>query len=395
MRLKTVFQRFREGNLRLSPTKCQFLQTSVKYLGHIISKDGVATDPQKIDKVKNWPTPNCQEELQSFLGLCNYYRKFIPNYSHISKPMWKAVTRKPFNWSREAEDAFVKLKTHLSSTPILALPTNNGKYILDTDASHGCIGAVLSQIQDGTEKVIAYASNKLSKCQHKYCVTRKELLAAYIYIIQFKHYLMGKKFLLRTDHKALLWLLDWKKPSTSQYCLWKSELEAYDFEIQHRKGENHGNADGMSRYGVCGQCELKHSDPKRKRNVKLLDNNTIEIASVEEEKVMNIFSHHDKFSHTQQQDDEIRTTMTLMKLKRLHEVTPIELKHHGYRLWKHRDKLRIRGDMLYYHHKEYYRLIVPQADIKEIISSYHDKLGHMGQEKCIDLVRQRFFLVFT
>ncbi|MEL7308647.1 MAG: ribonuclease H family protein, partial [Pseudomonadota bacterium] len=137
------------------------------------------------------------------------------------------------------------------NAPILTLPSKHGKYVLDTDASHGAIGAVLSQVQNGVEKVIAYASNKLTKSQKSYCITRKELLAAYHYIKYFKHYLTGQKFTLRTDHKAIVWLLNWKKPNTSQYCLWKADLECFSFDIQHRRGTNHVNADALSKSLVC------------------------------------------------------------------------------------------------------------------------------------------------
>ena len=283
-RLQAVLRKFREANLKLSPSKCKFLQKEIQYLGHIINGDGITTDPKKIEKMVKWPLPKCADELHSFLGLCNYYRKFIPKFSQLTEPLWKTMNRKPFMIRDYEIECFSELKVALSSTPILSLPFKGGKFVLDTDASHSCIGAVLSQIQNGEERVICYASNQLSKTQKKYCVTRKELLAAYTYIIQFKHYLMGSKFLLRTDHKALQWLLNWKRPNTSQFCLWKSELEVFDFDVLHRKGLNHANADALSRYVQCEQCEINHPDPKKKRNVKEFCASELDVKSVEEEK---------------------------------------------------------------------------------------------------------------
>ena len=169
------------------------------------------------------------------------------------------------------------LKKALTSAPILAFPTKDDRFILDTDASHDSIGAVLSQLQNGEERVIAYASKKFSQSQRQYCITRKELYAVYHFVTHFKHYLLGRKFTVRTDHRALCWMLNWKSPNTSQYCRWKQELEVFDMEVEYRKGIHHGNADAMSRLPACEQCELRHADPKRKRNVKTLNNKQAEI----------------------------------------------------------------------------------------------------------------------
>lgn len=388
-RLQTILQRFQEANLRLSPSKCHFLQEQIQYLGHIINKNGISTDPEKISKVADWPTPTCAEELHAFLGLSNYYRRFISDYSQISNPLWKTLVRKPFNWNKAAEDSFGHLKRALTSAPVLALPVKGSIYILDTDASHNCIGAVLSQVQNGVERVISYASNKMSQSQIEYCVTRKELLAAYTYITKFKHYLMGQPFLLRTDHKALQWLLDWKKPTTSQFCNWKSSLEAFDFTIQHRKGVNHGNADALSRHGPCGQCQLKHPNPRAKRNVKVFDSKTLSSTSIEKEHVMS-FSHCD-YADSQVQDAHISSVIALMKSNRLQEERPPELDQFGNALWKFRQQLRIRGDMLYLLKAEKYLLVLPATRVQETVLGYHKRLCHLGQEKTAQVIKERYF----
>ena len=142
-------------------------------------------------------------------------------------------------------------------------------FCANTDACFYGIGAVLSQIHDGEEKVICYASRKLTKYEQSYCITRKELLAVYYFVTYFRQYLLGRKFRIRTDHKALTWLMGWKQPKTTQYCNWISELEIYDFGIEHRKGKEHVNADFLSRLDNCEQCKLKHEHPKKKKNVKI------------------------------------------------------------------------------------------------------------------------------
>ena len=180
------------------------MQREVKYLGHIISKAGIRTDPDKIESIHKWNLPNCKKELQEFLGLCNYYRTFKKDFATIAEPLY-AMLRKgcDLGWTDEKIAGFTRLKTALMSPPVLKLPCPDGKYILDTDASHNSIGAVLSQIKEGKEHVIAYASKNLTKSQRLYCITRKELLAIYVFVLKFKHYLLGIEFEVRTDHQEL------------------------------------------------------------------------------------------------------------------------------------------------------------------------------------------------
>jgi len=261
-RLSLVLQRIKEAGLKLSPEKCCILKTRVHYLGHVIDADGVRTDPDKITAIKQWHIPMCVKELQSFLGLCNYYRRFIKNYAMLSEPLTRMIQKDAkFDWDDDKINAFNRLKEALSSPPVLALPIRDGYYVLDTDASQNSIGAVLSQIQNGSERVVAFASKTLTKSQRKYCITRKELFSIYTFVLKFKHYLFGQKFTVRTDHEALKWFLKWDSPNTSQFCVWKSELEVYDMVIEYRKGKYHVNADALSRLGYCEQCTLKHNEP--------------------------------------------------------------------------------------------------------------------------------------
>ena len=143
-----------------------------------MSSEGVATDPKKVEAVKNWPTPSCVRDVRSFLGLASYYRKFIRGFAEIASPL-HALTEKSkvFEWTESCKQAFDELKGRLRAAPVLSYPMPEGDFILDTDASGDGIGAVLSQVQDGDEKVLAYASRKLSKPERNYRVTRKEVLA--------------------------------------------------------------------------------------------------------------------------------------------------------------------------------------------------------------------------
>lgn len=246
-RLEEVFKRLSEAGLKMKPSKCQLFKSEVLFLGHVVSQDGICPNPKTIESVMSWKEPCSVKEIQSFLGLCSYYRQYIANFSHIAAPMTK-LTRKnvKFIWDASCQNAFELLKEKLCTSPILAYPKPGLKYLLDTDASDLGIGAVLSQVQDGKERVIAYASKRLTLQQEKYSVTRRELLAVVTFINHFRHYLLGQKFLLRTDHGSLRWLFDFKDPR-GQVARWLEVLAQYDFDIEHRPGTRHQNADGLSR----------------------------------------------------------------------------------------------------------------------------------------------------
>ncbi|GBO18284.1 Retrovirus-related Pol polyprotein from transposon 297 [Araneus ventricosus] len=202
--LRKVFQRLQKANLKLSPKKCRFFQKEVTYLGHVISAEGVKTDPGKIKAVVDWPRPETVHDVRSFLGLFTYYRRFVKNFFTIARPLHKLTEAKSnFNWTEECEKSFNSLKQALTSSPILTYPRTDKDFILDTDASNEGIGAVLSQNIGNEERVIAYFSKSLGKPERNYCVTRKELLAIVKSIEHFHHYLYGRKFLHEETESVL------------------------------------------------------------------------------------------------------------------------------------------------------------------------------------------------
>ena len=159
-----------------------------------------------------------------------------------------------FNWTEKCQEAFEKLKTAFTSTDIMALPRDEGEFYLDTDACDTAIGAVLSQMQDGQMKVIAYGSRTLNKAERNYCITDKELLAVRYFIEYYRQYLLGRKFCLRTDHQALIWLFSFKEPK-GRIARWLEILSAFDFVVEYRPGQKHGNADALSRCYNPRDCD--------------------------------------------------------------------------------------------------------------------------------------------
>ena len=223
------------------------LSTKREFLGHVVSEKGLAMQPSKIEAINEWTACRDVSEVRAFIGLSGYYRRFIKDFSVIAAPLYN-LTRKDseFHWTTECQAAFEELKCRLTSEPILALPSDEGTYILDTDASDFGLGAVLSQRQDDQEKVIAYTSRTLAKSEQKYETTRKELLAIVTGLKQLCQYLLGRHFVIRTDHAALTWLRRTAEPMP-QLARWLTFIEQFDYEIEHRPGAKHGNADGLSR----------------------------------------------------------------------------------------------------------------------------------------------------
>eukprot|EP00731_Ephydatia_muelleri_P014390 Em0008g110a len=249
--ITSVLMKLREAGLKLKPTKCKFFQKQVAFLGHIVSACGIATDPAKTEVIAKWPTPQSRKEVQQFLGLANYYRRFIKNFGTIAKPLHRLTEKNiTFQWTDTCQQAFDNLRKCLMTSPILAHPDWSKSFILDTDASDCGIGAVLSQVNsDASECVIAYASRSLSRQEQRYCVTRRELLAVVEFVKHFREYLLGRRFTLRTDHGSLVWLKNFKEPE-GQLARWLERLEEYDFTVVHRQGSLHNT---LSRI-PCRQC---------------------------------------------------------------------------------------------------------------------------------------------
>ena len=261
--LREVFNRMQQYNLKLKPKKCKLLHTEVEFLGRTVSNQGIRITPQKMDAIKNWPVPTTKKELESFLGYANYHRAHIQGYAGITTSLYELVKpKRTFIWTEVQQEAFDALKDALTKAPCLTFPLPVGTFILDCDASGTSIGAELSQIQGGEERTITYASFTLLPQQRRYCITRKELLAVVRFCRNFRHYLLGRPFLVRSDHNCLAWLMRFRHIE-GQLARWLEELAQYDFKIIHRAGNKHSNADGLSRIpDTVQQCDCYNAGSK-------------------------------------------------------------------------------------------------------------------------------------
>ena len=249
-RLEHVFERLRSADLKMKPSKTHLFRSQVRFLGHLVSKDGVRPDDRKVEAIRTWPKPTCLRENRSFLGLASYYRKFIKGFSQIAAPMTALTEKnKPFIWDEKCDEAMTQLKKALCQAPVLDYPSSSlqCQFILDTDASDQALGGCLQQVVEGQEKVIAYASKSLSQSQRRYCTTYKELLAVVEFCKHFRHLLLGRKFVVRTDHSSLRWLQNFRFVDCNMISRWITYLSEFDYEIVHRKGKDHNNGDALSR----------------------------------------------------------------------------------------------------------------------------------------------------
>ena len=259
-RVDLVLNRLEEAGLKLKASKCHLFAEQAHFLGHIISAEGVLPSPDNVARILQFAAPENPTQARALVGMGSYYRRHIKGYSDMMRPIIELTKKgKEFRWTTQCDEALQKLKEALVSPPIMAYPLDSGEYFLDCDASDYCIGGVLSQIQDGEEKVIAYGSKMLNKAERNYCVTDKELLSIRYFVEYFRQYLLGRKFTVRTDHRALSFLFSFKEPK-GRLARYLEILSAYDFTVSYRKDSGHSNADGVSRCVSLWDCECNEVD---------------------------------------------------------------------------------------------------------------------------------------
>lgn len=248
--LKEVRRRLFEANLTINFDKCKFCRSSLAYLGFIVDKSGLHTDPAKIDAIVNYPKPTTATGVKRFLGMCSWYRRFVPDFASISAPITELikgrVKKQTITWNANADECFETLKSLLVRSPILGSPDFDKPFNIQCDASNLGLGSVLTQGDGENEKVIAYASRTLNKAERNYTVTERECLAVIFGITKFRPYVEGTHFTVYTDHYSLLWLTNMKEP-TGRLCRWSVKLSQFDFSIKHRKGKHNVVPDALSR----------------------------------------------------------------------------------------------------------------------------------------------------
>ena len=204
-------------------------------------------DPKKVAAVSKMKSPRTIKELRAILGLVGFHRRFIQDFGKIAEPLYKLLNKKErFIWSKECESAVEQIKQVLQKAPIVVYPNDTDPYTLTSNASLFGIGAIISQRQQLGERVIAYACKTLSKSQRNYSATKRELFAIVYFTQHFRNYLLGQKFLIVTDHRALTWLYSFKE-ADELLARWIEKLGQFDFEIKHEAVKKIPHAECLSR----------------------------------------------------------------------------------------------------------------------------------------------------
>jgi len=435
-RLTEVLGCLKKAGLKLKPKKCTLFQRKVHFLGHVVSKEGIHTDPEKVEQIRNWPMPKeglllgrkripFVTQIKSFLGICSYYRKFLPEFAKYAEPL-QAYTRDgaDLTWTKEAEDSFNKLKELLTEAPVLAYPQLGQPFIIDTDACDWAMGAVLSQKDEkGNEHPIVYMSKVFNKTERNYCIWRKEFLAAFKAVKDFEPYITGQECLLRTDNTCVTKMMRMPELSNQNGHM-VQYLDSMGVKVVHRKGTMHVVPDALSRKPEndqfsaeqlekhrCQQCTPKVTKYPEEVVSQSTQTNWSEIHRVttrsEKAKWKQLLDGYNLDEWTteslvQAQEDDKEILYIKEKLKSgvkpdWHEISS---KSFGTKsLWNTWDSLEICDNILYRNIKPYQnlpgklQLVLPRSLRLDTFKTVHGTPfgGHLGYRKTLAKIRARFF----
>uniref|UniRef100_A0A9J7ZJ87 Gypsy retrotransposon integrase-like protein 1 n=1 Tax=Cyprinus carpio carpio TaxID=630221 RepID=A0A9J7ZJ87_CYPCA len=391
--LEQVFRKLHDHGLKLQPRKCKLFQQQVTYLGHVISNQGVATDPQKTAVVREWPIPQTIKQVRSFLGFAGYYRRFIHGFSQLAAPLHALLKgtatvhqgKTKVNWTVTCQDSFDRLKKSLVCAPVLAYADFSLPFRLFTDASLEGLGAVLAQEQNGQERVIAFASRSLHLAERNdqnYSSFKLELLALKWAITEkFKDYLWGATINVFTDNSPLVHLATANLGAVEQR--WVNQLANYKYTIKFRPGRTNKNADALSRLPGEGVDAV----------VRVVAEPADSAHPVED-----IHQTSDRWYNCQFQDPGLQLLWTWKAANTLpppHErrSAPQQVK----RLLREWERIVIHGNQMQRRCTDprtgeiYWQVLVPEQDAQELWQQYHESLGHQGAEKVWSVMRRRFY----
>ena len=405
-RLEEVFSRLDQQGLKAKLSKCHFFQKQVKYLGHVVSEQGVATDPEKLAAVREWRRPSHLAELRSFLGFASYYRRFVKGFAKVAAPLHHLVARltgshkkgktpkTPLlsHWNEHCEQAFLSLREGLTTAPVLAYADFKKTFILEIDASHGGLGAILSQDHEGQRRPVAFASRSLKpteKNMDNYSSMKLEFLALKWAITEkFREYLLGNKVTVYTDNNPLRHLQTAKLGALEQR--WASQLASFNYTLEYRPGRSNGNADALSRQ-YLDRFTTGVEPPQALPHPPSLSPVVQEIAA------MPGFSQFE-LSSLQKHDPVISPVFKYWQEGRAPGREQREqLSQESRELLRQWGRLVEKEGVLYrkIHPSgggdEVFQILLPQCLREKVFQSVHDGHGHQGVDRTLQLARDRVY----
>lgn len=352
-RLGKLFSKLKEHNITLKLKKCEFLTDEVKFLGFIINREGISADSAKIEAIQNFQPPKNLRELQSFLGTCNYYRKFQKNYAHLTSKFENQLKRKnKFIWGKDENQTFNEIKKKFLECVVLRHPDFSKPFYLGCDASAHCIGAELFQLDDQEDhQVICFISRKLNKHERNYTITEKELLAIVFSCRKLRNYLLGNKVIVRTDHKALIFLKSCKL-SHGRIMRWALLLQEYDLHYEFISGRENLVPDFLSRIG--DSTEINNNNNEYKIFIMIRGDEVKKLVNKIKQNLGSDKKYIEIKEKLEKEDANINQYYVIkdeLLFKRCHEKSNI---------WK---------------------IYIPDQLLKEVITYYHENLGHVGIQR--------------
>ena len=359
-KVKEVLHRLHNNDLFARPEKCSFDKTEVEYLGMFVNRDGIHMDDSKVKAITDWPAPTTVHGIHSFLGLANFYRRFIKDYATLAKPLTDLTQKdKAFTWGSTEANAFASLKTRFTTTPILAYPDNDCQFRLETDASDFATGAVLSILKNDKWHPVAFSSHAMSPEERNYPVADKEMLSVICALEQWRHYLEGAKhqFNIWNDHANLQWFMK-RQDLNHRQARWAQYLSRFSFLWSHKAGSTMGKADALS---CCEDHAVDIAD----------DNKGVTVIFPSQVRSLPII-------------DDIKT--------KIFDALVTRTETEVYRLCKEKGICKERDGFLY---NPSSRMYVPDDNslCMHIISSHHDSpvAGHPGYQKTQELIERQYY----
>ncbi len=401
--LQQVFERLQHWGLRLHHGKCKFFHDKLPYLGHMITPGGLGVQEAKVEALNRIPIPRDVSRLRAFIGLANYYRRFVRGFSHMAKPL-TLLTRagQEWIWGPDQEKAFEALKHALGSAPVLRRPDARRPFQLHTDWSMLGIGAVLTQKDDdGKEYVIAYASRSNNNAESKYSSYEGECLAVVWAVAHFRPYLYGQSFTLVTDHQPLKWLMESDK-LTGKLARWALLLQEYDFEIVHKAGLQNLDADGLSRNPSSVEEDLTgarwHGTSDQEAVPGWHASSYLAWMEGNSSQVVGETTGDDVDEDSEQRGPRITTDVwkdqgVLYRLQH-GQFLPNTLSQERDRIVHRMARFHWEGDLMFRRWPDGTRRVVPRPEQRlQLIRQVHEDLGHFGVRRTHSMLRGQYWWV--